>query len=88
MKLNAVVIHKKDNVAVALKDIGQGESVILETGGGFRAIDRIPYSHKILLKDIACGEDIIKYGEVIGQAGDRLQKGAWVHTHNMKMEGE
>jgi len=88
MKPNAIIIHKKDNVAVALKDIGQGEPVIMETQGEFRAVDSIPYSHKILLNDIGCGEDIIKYGEAIGQARDNLKKGAWVHTHNMKIEEE
>jgi hypothetical protein len=88
MKPNVIIIHKKDNVAVALKNIRQGEPVIAETQGGFRAVDDILYSHKVLLNDIACGEDIVKYGEVIGQAKVNLKKGAWVHTHNMKIEEE
>jgi hypothetical protein len=88
MKPNAIIIHKKDNVAVALKNIRHGELIVVKTQDGFRAVDDISYSHKVLLNDIGRGEDIIKYGEVIGQAKDNLKKGACVHTHNMKIEEE
>ena len=29
------------------------------------------------------GEDIIKYGEAIGYALTDIQKGQWIHIHNM-----
>ncbi len=40
--------------------------------------------HKYALKDIACGEDIIKYGFPIGHATEDIKKDAHVHSHNMK----
>ncbi len=40
--------------------------------------------HKIALKDISKGEDIIKYGFSIGIATDHIELGAKVHTDNMK----
>ena len=40
--------------------------------------------HKIALKDISKGEDIIKYGFPIGVATDNIELGAKVHTENMK----
>lgn len=40
--------------------------------------------HKIALRDIQKGEDIIKYGFPIGSATEDISSGARVHTENMK----
>ena len=40
--------------------------------------------HKYALRDIKCGEDIIKYGNPIGHAIADIKKGEHVHTHNVK----
>ncbi|MCD8391488.1 MAG: altronate dehydratase family protein [Firmicutes bacterium] len=40
--------------------------------------------HKTALRDIAAGEDIIKYGYPIGSAVTDIKCGAHVHTHNIK----
>ncbi len=40
--------------------------------------------HKYALKDIKCGENIIKYGCPIGHATADIKKGEHVHTHNIK----
>jgi len=40
--------------------------------------------HKYALRDIKCGEDIIKYGNSIGHATVDIKKGEHVHTHNVK----
>ncbi len=40
--------------------------------------------HKLALRDIAKGENIIKYGYPIGHAAEDIKKGAHVHTHNVK----
>ena len=39
--------------------------------------------HKYALKDIAVGENIIKYGMPIGKATQTIKKGEHVHTHNV-----
>lgn len=44
----------------------------------------VPYGHKIAVRDIAAGENIIKYGESIGAADRSIIKGEYVHIHNMK----
>lgn len=41
-------------------------------------------SHKYALRDIVKGENVIKYGEVIGHAVADIKKGEHVHTHNLK----
>ena len=40
--------------------------------------------HKYALCDIRTGENIIKYGNLIGHATADIKKGEHVHTHNMK----
>ena len=40
--------------------------------------------HKYALRDIAQGENVIKYGNPIGHATADIQKGDLVHTHNVK----
>ncbi len=40
--------------------------------------------HKYALRDIAEGENIIKYGCPIGHATADIKKGEHVHTHNIK----
>lgn len=76
-------IHEKDNVAVALADIQQGETVTL---GDFTitALEEIDKGHKIAFQDIPEGENIVKYGFPIGHATQPIKAGQYIHTHNIK----
>jgi altronate hydrolase len=78
-----IKIHEKDNVAVALADIKQGEAIKL---GNFTvtALEDIDKGHKIAFQDIAEGENIIKYGFPIGHATKPIKAGEYIHTHNIK----
>ena len=40
--------------------------------------------HKYALRDIKCGENIIKYGNPIGHATEDIKCGEHVHSHNLK----
>ncbi|MGI6180604.1 MAG: UxaA family hydrolase [Agathobaculum sp.] len=76
-------ITDKDNVAVALHPVAQGET--LAAGGiTVTAAEDIPQGHKIALAPIAEGQAVVKYGYPIGRATADIQTGRWVHTHNMK----
>jgi altronate hydrolase len=86
MKPNVMVINEKDNVAVAVTNIAQGEIVRAPGGESFTALDDIPYGHKVARRDIGDGRDIIKYGESIGNAKGLLKKGEWIHVHNIQIE--
>ena len=44
----------------------------------------IPAGHKYALTHIGKGEAVIKYGEIIGRATQDIEKGEWVHTHNVR----
>ncbi|MBN1662672.1 MAG: UxaA family hydrolase [Deltaproteobacteria bacterium] len=88
MKPNVIIINPLDNVAIALEDISEGGDVRLPDGAPIRALAAIPYSHKVALTDIPEGENIVKYGEIIGKATETIHKGQWVHTHNLNIDNK
>ncbi len=84
MKDNILIIHPRDNVAVALRTLDVGELAVAEGMEGFAALEKIAASHKIALRDISQEEEIIKYGETVAISGRDIKKGEWVHTHNLE----
>ncbi|MGB6063543.1 MAG: UxaA family hydrolase [Desulfomonilaceae bacterium] len=83
---NIIVINSSDNVAVALKTLSEGEQAAAEGRESFIVLEKIPESHKVALRDIAAGEEIVKYGETIAVSSRQIKKGQWVHTHNLESE--
>lgn len=88
IKPNVIIINPKDNVAIAIETIPRGSKVLLPGGGDLIAQSEIPYSHKVALTEIAEGDSIIKYGELIGKATEKIGKGQWIHTHNLDIENK
>lgn len=73
-----IKIHPADNVAVALRSIPVG--TVYE---GISANVDIPQGHKMSLKLLETGDQVIKYGFSIGHTTAPIAPGDWVHTHNM-----
>jgi len=87
MKIDAIKIKEKDNVATALRDLSPHETVRIREGdemGESLVEEHIPYGHKFALRDIRKGEKILKYGEVIGQATGDISSGTHVHVQNVE----
>jgi len=80
--MNAIQLSPRDSVAVALTPLSPGQSV---TAGGatVTAASAIGAGHKIALRDIVAGENVVKYGYSIGHASEPIPAGAWVHSHNL-----
>ena len=78
-----IKIHPKDKVAVALQPMC-AHSVVTVDGDRIVLTDEIMQGHKFALCDMEEGEQVIKYGAPIGIAKERIAKGSWVHTHNMR----
>ncbi len=76
-------INKKDNVVVCLADVKQGTEIVVDDNRVV-ALQDTPAGHKLLLKDIAAGDDVIKYGYPIGHAAEVLKAGTWVNENNLK----
>ena len=73
-----ILINPIDNVAVCLRPFTKGEKVLDVT-----LLEDIPQAHKVALKPIKKGENVIKYGNPIGHATSDITPGMWVHTHNV-----
>ena len=81
---NILIIHTADNVGVAVKAIDSGESVVAGGKELFSALEAIPASHKVAIRDIEKDDAIIKYGEPVAVSTRKILKGQWVHTHNLE----
>ena len=82
----AVILNAKDNVATALADLKDGDTLELKAGEEdltLKLTDPVPFGHKFSLNHISLNENIIKYGEIIGRATKDIAPGAHVHTHNV-----
>lgn len=77
----ALCLHDADNVLVALRAVPAGTAL----PGGIVARDPVPAGHKIARRDVAAGEMILKYGQIIGTTTDVIPAGGHVHVQNLGM---
>ncbi|MBQ1371104.1 MAG: altronate dehydratase, partial [Clostridia bacterium] len=86
MMINAILIDPKDNVVTCVREVAKGESVAYRDGDAVKTIEAkedIPYCHKIALVDLAKGDEVYKYGELIGKADVDIPAGHWVYHENI-----
>ena len=76
-------IDHKDNVAVALRTLLEGQRVMLNDTE-YVLKEEILVGHKVALEDIEANQDVIKYGYSIGKAITYIKSGEVVHSHNLK----
>lgn len=79
-----IVMSEKDNVATAVSEIRSGTRVNVRVGGRELEVEvknDIPFGHKFALRNIDVGENVVKYGEVIGVATKPIKAGEHVHVH-------
>jgi altronate dehydratase small subunit len=84
MTIEAIILNREDNVATAVRQLKSGEVVNVAKDTGVTLLQDIPVGHKFALRSIESGDEIIKYGEVIGQATARIKAGEHVHIHNVE----
>jgi len=76
-------INPADTVFVCLQPKKKGD--IVEVDGQQVIINQdTPAGHKVLIRDVTEGENIIKYGYPIGHARQALKAGDWVNENNLK----
>lgn len=84
---DALQISALDNTATLLKSVRISDEVVV--GGQtdvlrIKALDDIPFGHKISIRDIHSSDSIVKYGEVIGTASRDIPAGSHVHVQNVE----
>ena len=84
--LRAIVLHVQDNVAVLL-GTGAGAALCTLQGardGQVQLTMPIPYGHKLAVRAMKKGDEVIKYGEVVGRTTATINIGDHVHVHNVE----
>jgi len=83
MAVNMVILGNDDNVGVALADIAAGGEAVSIAGVRLTAVEAIPQGHKIALRAIAAGEDVVRFGVPVAIARTDIGMGRLVHVHNV-----
>ena len=79
---DVLVVSARDNVATALESLEPGRVIEL-ADSTVRVGEAIPRGHKVALRALAKGDQVIKYGNAIGTATMAIAAGTHVHTHNV-----
>ena len=83
----ALKLRASDNVAVCTCAVHPGDAVEIMHPDGSRttttAVSEIAYCNKIALCDIAEGEAVTKYGEMIGRATALIPTGSLANDANI-----
>ncbi|MFC5652230.1 UxaA family hydrolase [Paenibacillus solisilvae] len=84
---DALVMDDRDHVATLLRDMQAGDTVHYHLGNVLTSLillDAVPFGHKLAIVSIDEGQDVRKYGEVIGRASQSIEAGRHVHVHNIE----
>ncbi|MBK8138091.1 MAG: altronate dehydratase [Chloroflexi bacterium] len=79
----AVLLHPSDDVAIAKVPLASGTILERPDATPLTVMQFIPVGHKLALRDVAQGEFIRRYGQVIGLATAPVRTGEHIHTHNL-----
>lgn len=83
---NSVIhLHSLDNIGVARVPLSAGQRLVVD-GVSVLVRDAVPAGHKVALRVVAPGENIVRYGQVMGRARVTIEPGSHVHTHNVSFE--
>ncbi|MCT8161600.1 UxaA family hydrolase [Pseudoruegeria sp. SHC-113] len=74
-----VRLDPSDNVETAVEAIAAGTQA-----AGVTTLQAIPSGHKLATQDIARGDAIRKYAQIIGYAAEDIPAGSHVHTQNVE----
>jgi altronate hydrolase len=74
-------LHANDAVLIARASLMPG----VEVSPGVVTAERIPAGHKVAIRPIAAGEEVRRYGQIIGFATQPIAPGQHVHTQNLGM---
>ena len=84
-----VVLNDADNVATSLVPLAAQSRIEVELNGRAPSRHRArrhPVRHKLAIRPLVRGDEVLKYGEVIGRASEAIEPGRWVHVHNVEVD--
>ncbi len=86
MRKTAILLASTDNCATCTENVSTRDRIFLADQPDYDLIaaEDIPMWHKIALTDIKKGEYVRKYGEVIGEALEDIEKGSLINHENIQ----
>jgi altronate hydrolase len=75
-------LNANDDVLIAMQELRAGTEVPEER---LTMADTVPAGHKIAARDIAVGEPVRRYNQIIGFATRAIPRGGHIHLHNLSM---
>jgi len=82
---SAIRLHESDNVAIARVPLSSGQTIVV-AGNSIAVTNNIPAGHKVCLLPIAAGENVIRYGQIIGRTTIAITPGQHIHIHNLAFQ--
>jgi galactarate dehydratase len=76
-------VDERDNVAIVVNARGLPAGTTLPDGTVLA--QGVPQGHKVALSDLAEGDAVVRYGEIIGYAAKALPRGSWVDEHAVQL---
>lgn len=77
-----------DHVGVAVQDVEPGPARVRHLDSGrtldLDVLEPVPLGHKVALRALGVGDDVIEYGVRIGRTRAAIRAGQWVHVHNIR----
>jgi altronate hydrolase len=80
-----LLLHPSDSVAIALVPLEPG-CQITAAGRQITVRQAVPAGHKVAIRPAAPGENLLRYGQVIGRASAPIEPGDHVHLHNLAFD--
>jgi hypothetical protein len=83
----ALILDAADDVAVATSDLAAGQAVVAQGAGLVIELtmeEPVAVGHKLSLRPLPAGHDVLKYGAVIGRMIEGVGPGRHVHVHNLR----
>jgi len=71
-----IQLDPSDTVAIVVNSGGLPKGTVFDDG--LTLVDDVPQGHKVALVDMKAGDQVVRYGEILGHAVRDLPKGAWV----------
>ena len=72
-----VVLNDQDNVATSLMALENGQTVVVSVGDETRELtirNDVPFGHKIAIRSLDSGDDVLKYGKSSGVPVETLNQ--------------
>ena len=78
-----LLMSPEDNCLIARLELQAGATLAID-GQAVTLAHDIHLGHKVARRDLRAGDQVLRYGAIIGKASAAIAAGAHIHTHNLE----